>query len=261
MAWRGAADPTGPADGAPASHERTGWGSVIVTDVRGNEAGPLRGAHREPVRRPARGSGVVDLRGRPPRPSPEPDEAARRHTAFLDRVTAYLCADAGTGQFVDWGCPVPGLAAMVRAHRPGARVVHVAPPGVAGTLASSDGAVVSSEGGPSAALHRLATSGLVDLDEPVAVLMTRPFPADAPPGGIADLYGLLRGGGHLALASTAPHQVLLRALAPFHPVEPGAADLVWWPYPDEDVAARGSGILGALGRAPARGGGGNRWRR
>ncbi|MFL1378892.1 MULTISPECIES: SAM-dependent methyltransferase [unclassified Nocardiopsis] len=231
-----------------------------MTDVRGNEAGPLTGAHREPVRRPRRGSGVVDLRGRPPRPSPEPDEALRRHTAFLNRVTAYLCADARTAQFVDWGCPVPGLADIVRAHRPDARVVHIAPSGVAGTLAS-DGAVVSGDGGPAAALHRLATSGLVDLDEPVAVLMTRPFTADAPPEGIADLHALLRGGGHLALACTAPHPVLLRALAPFHPVEPGAADLVWWPYPDEDVAAPGSGVLGALGRAPAQGGAGRRWRR
>ncbi|WP_436890444.1 SAM-dependent methyltransferase [Nocardiopsis dassonvillei] len=232
-----------------------------MTDVRGNEAGPLTGAHREPVRRPGRRSRVVGLPGRTPRPTPEPDEAARRHAAFLDRVTAYLCTDARIGQFVDWGCPVPGLADLVRSHRPGARLVHVSPPGVAGTLTASDGSVVSGDGGPSAALHRLATSGLVDLDEPVAVLMTRPFPADAPPEGIADLHGLLRGGGYLALSSTAPHPALLRALAPFHPVEPGAADLMWWPYPDEDVAAAGTGVLGALGRAPARGGGGGRWRR
>ncbi|MGW9346720.1 SAM-dependent methyltransferase [Nocardiopsis flavescens] len=232
-----------------------------MTDVRGNEAGPLTGTHRDTVRRSGRRSRVVDLAGRAPRPAPEPDEAVRRHAAFLDRVTAYLCADARIGQFVDWGCPVPGIDGIVRAHRPGARLVHVSPPGVAGTLTASDGAAVSGDGGPSAVLHRLATSGLVDLDEPVAVLMTRSFTADAPPGGIAALHGLLRGGGYLALASAAPRPVLLRALAPFHPVEPGAADLAWWPYPDEDVAARGTGVLGALGRAPAQQGGGRRWRR
>ncbi|WP_397221128.1 SAM-dependent methyltransferase [Nocardiopsis lambiniae] len=233
-----------------------------MTDVRGSEAGPLTGARREPMRHLGRRSRVVDLRGLPSHPAtpPGPDEADRRHGAFLTRMIAYLCADGGVAQFVDWGSPVPGTADLVRAARPDARVVHVSPPGVAGMVASD--AVLTGDGSCSpSSLNRLATSGLVDLDEPVAVLMTRPFAADAPPTGIADLHALMRGGGYLALTTTGPHTALRSALAPFHPVEPGAADIQWWPYPDEDVPGPGTGTLGALGRASGRTGGGRRWRR
>nr|WP_221443123.1 SAM-dependent methyltransferase [Nocardiopsis algeriensis] len=195
---------------------------------------------------------VVGLRNSA-EPDPASAERTRVHQAFLGRVVAYLCADAGIRQFVDWGCPVPGTAERIRAAAPEASVVHIAPAGTSGVLSAADTAVVAADGaGVPAQLDELTARGLLDLDEPVAVLMTRPFAAGEPPEGIADLYRAMRGGGYLVLSAAVPHRELVRALGPFAPVDPGAADITWWPYPDEDVSARGSGTLGALGRAPAR---------
>ncbi|HJE59219.1 MAG TPA: SAM-dependent methyltransferase [Nocardiopsis listeri] len=238
-----------------------------MTDVRGPEAGPLTAVfrRRESFRKPGRGPRVVDLgdrdRVRAPH-DPAVAEHVRLHQAFLGRVVDYLVADAGVRQFVDWGCPVPGTAERVRRADPEATVVHIAPEGAAGILASPDGsAVLSGDGACSETLlRRLHTSGLVDLDEPVAVLMTRPFGEDSPPTGLDTLHRLMRGGGYLALTSTAPRADVEPAFDPFLLLEPGVADLTWWPYPDEDVAAQGSGVLAGLGRAPRRGGGTTRWR-
>ncbi|WP_200815807.1 SAM-dependent methyltransferase [Nocardiopsis sp. JB363] len=236
-----------------------------MTDVRGPEAGPLAAVFRQraPLRAPARGSRVVDLDARTRAPhDPARAEHVRLHQAFLGRVVDYLCADAGIRQFVDWGCPVPGTAERVRRVDPDATVVHVAPEGTAGVLASpDDSAVLPGDGaGSETLLRRLHTSGLVDLDEPFAVLMTRTFGADSPPTGLDTLHRLMRGGGYVALTSAAPRADVERAFGPFLPMEPGVADLTWWPYPDEEVAAQGSGVLAGLGRAPGRGGGTTRWR-
>ncbi|MFJ9552821.1 SAM-dependent methyltransferase [Nocardiopsis sp. NPDC101807] len=235
-----------------------------MTDVRGPEAGPLAAVsrQRQPAQVPGRRSRVVSLgpRGAEP-PASRQGEATRLHQAFLGRVIDYLRVDAGVRQFVDWGCPVPGTAERVHAGDPGATVVHLVPHGAAGMLPTAGAAVLSGDGsGPDGLLRRLGASGLVDFDEPVAVLMTRPFTADDPPGGVAGLHALMRGGGYLALASPAPRAVVERAFAPFHPVEPGVADLRWWPYPDEDVSDRGTGTLAGLGRAPGSGRGDRRWR-
>lgn len=241
----------------PASHERAGWGSVIVTNVRGPETDPLTAVshRREPVPTPGRRPRVVSLGSHGgEQPSPRHAEHIRLHQAFLGRVIDYLCADAGIRQFIDWGCPVPGTAERVHTVSPGASIVHVAPHGTVGMLSGPGSAVLSGDGSGSEALLRcLRTSGLVDFDEPVAVLMTRPFTAADPPTGIGDLHGLMRGGGYLALASTAPRAVVERAFTPFLPVEPGVADLEWWPYPDEDVSEQGSGVLVGLGHVSGRG--------
>lgn len=233
-----------------------------MTNVRGPKTGPLPAVPRgrEPVH--GQRSSVVSLGSRAGGgPDPRQAEHTRLHQAFLGRVVDYLCADAGVRQFVDWGCPVPGTAERVRAVAPEAAVVHVAPHGAAGMLSAPDTTVLSGDGsGTGALLRRLADSGLVDFDEPVAVLMTRPFAADEPPSGIGDLHALMRGGGYLALASPAPRAAVERAFAPFQPLEPGAADIRWWPYPDEEAADRGTGTLAGLGRAPGRRGGRRPWR-
>ncbi|MFD3686864.1 SAM-dependent methyltransferase [Nocardiopsis sp. NPDC058631] len=235
-----------------------------MTDVRGPEAGPLAAVfrQREPVQIPGRRSRVVSLAPRAGGPAaPGQSEHTRLHQAFLGRVIDYLRVDAGVRQFVDWGCPVPGTAERVHACDPDATVVHLVPHGAAGMLPTAGAAVLSGDGsGTAGLLRRLGTSGLVDFDEPVAVLMTRPFTADDPPGGIGGLHTLMRGGGYLALASPAPRTVVERAFHPFLPVEPGVADLRWWPYPDEDVSDRGTGTLAGLGRAPGNGRGTRRWR-
>ncbi|MEU3016054.1 MULTISPECIES: SAM-dependent methyltransferase [unclassified Nocardiopsis] len=219
----------------------------------------------EPPRVPEQPSRVVSLgaRGCPP-PDPAETERVRLHQAFLGRVVDYLCADARVRQFVDWGCPVPGTAERVRGAHADATVVHLAPTGTAGVLAAParNSAVLAGEttGGADAALRRLHGSGLVDFDQPVAVLMTRPHTEQDPPRGLDTLHSMMRGGGYVALTSTAPRVVAERAFAPFLPVEPGVADLTWWPYPDDDVSDPGCGTLGGLGRVPGRGGGQPRWR-
>lgn len=235
-----------------------------MTNARGPETGPLTAVSRGRESASATGhrSRLVPLRPCAEEPPHAlQTEHIRLHQAFLGRVIDYLCADAGVRQFVDWGCPVPGTAERVRDACSGASVVHVAPHGTAGVLSTAGAAVLSGEGsGVDALLRRLGTSGLVDFDEPVAVLMTRPFTAGDPPTGTDALHALMRGGGYLALASTAPHAVAERAFLPFQPLEPGVADIAWWPYPDEDVSDKGTGIVAGLGRAPVQGRGTRRWR-
>ncbi|WP_017608081.1 SAM-dependent methyltransferase [Nocardiopsis xinjiangensis] len=199
---------------------------------------------------PSRGH-VVHLGGRRQHTAPAqpPARDARAHQAFLGRVIDYLSTDRGVRQFIDWGCPVPGTAERIRHAHPDNTVVHVAPHGTVGMLSSPDTPVLS--GGSEnadAPLRRLTTCGLVDFGEPVAVLMTRPFSGGVPPSGLAQLHSLLRGGGYLALATEAPERAGENVFAPFVPLEPGLADLRWWPYPDEDVAMEGTGVLGGLGR-------------
>ena len=236
-----------------------------MTNVRGLKTGPLTAVfrRREPLPAPRRRPRVVALDpGSGAVADPALDKRVRLHQAFLGRVIDYLCADAGIRQFVDWGCPVPGIAERARRADPEATVVHVAPEGAAGISASPErAAVLSGEGtGVEGLLRRVHTSGLIDFDEPVGVLMTRTFDADSPPGGLETLHDLMRGGGHLALTSTAPRADVERAFGPFRLLDPGVADLTWWPYPDEDVTAQGCGILAGMGHLPARGGRTGRWR-
>ena len=120
-------------------------------------------------------------------------------------------------------------------------------------LSSSDTAVLP--GGCSGALpllRRLTTRGLVDLDEPVAVLRTRPFSAEEPFTEAEELHSLLRGGGYLALTSPAPRSVVTAAFAPFQLLDPGVADLRWWPYPDDAVSLTGTGTLAGVGYTSGR---------
>ncbi|WP_198659082.1 SAM-dependent methyltransferase [Nocardiopsis sp. FIRDI 009] len=224
-----------------------------MTNVRGPKAGRLTAAVQrpDPVPLPGRRSHVVGLRRRAEARPPDPRAAdhLRRHERFLGRIIDYLCADAGVDQFVDWGCAVPGTAGRVRERAPDAGVVNVAPHGTAGVLSSADTAVLSGDGAdPATLLRRLRTCGHVDLDRPVAVLLTRPLTADTFPTWIDGLHSLMRGGGYLALTSSAPRTDTEAAFAPFRLLEPGLADITWWPYPDEEVSADGSGVLGGLGR-------------
>lgn len=219
-----------------------------MTEIRGSKAGPLRALFdgKRPSRAPHRSTGVTDLgdhthAGRA--------EHVRLHQSFLGRVVDYLSADAGVRQFVDWGCPVPGTAERVRAAHPDNTVVHIAPAGTTGVLSAPDTAVLSGDGsGPGPLLRRLATGGLVDLGEPVAVLRTGPFLAEDPFTEAEELHVLLRGGGYLALTSPAPRAVVEAAFAPFHLLAPGVADLRWWPYPDDAVSLPGTGTLAGVGR-------------
>ncbi|MFV2197304.1 SAM-dependent methyltransferase [Nocardiopsis sp. LOL_012] len=221
-----------------------------MTEVRRPEESPFPRAlwRRGSARLSRRRRDVVSLARQAP---PGADEDVRLHRRFLDRVIDYLAVDAGVRQFVDWGCPAPGTAARVRQRDPEAAVVRVAPAGVAGVVAEPGVPALSrADAAPAALLDRMSASGLVDFGEPLAVLMTRPFTAQAPPAWIGDLHTRMSGGGYLALAGTAPHAAVEAAFSPFVPLEPGVADIGWWPYPDEDVSLPGTGTLGGLARAP-----------
>ncbi|MDA2807670.1 SAM-dependent methyltransferase [Nocardiopsis suaedae] len=209
---------------------------------------------------------VVGLDGRPPAQRtapPEPDPLDRARLAFAARAARYLAADAGVRQFVDISSGLPTCDAVLEAvgdRGSGVRAVYfdasdgpALHPGASPHRAAAPVVSVPWHS-PWALVERLATCGLVDVDEPVCVLVldTAPKTGGPAPGPelLAALHDALGRGGHVLTAyprGGRPDRAS-RALAPFAPLEPGLADIAWWPYPDEDVAAEGSGLTGAVGR-------------
>ncbi|MFC3998684.1 SAM-dependent methyltransferase [Nocardiopsis sediminis] len=217
-----------------------------------------------------------------PDSTPSPGIAQARR-GFLRRAVGYLAADAGIRQFVDLGSRLPageGIAQAARAHAADARVVYVdsdadtavslhgrTPP--AGRLAVPTVVVESMR--PEPVITRLRARGLIDFGAPVAVLLpdTAPLwyggvPHHLPHDLVRALHAVLCPGSHIAIAI--PRRVVpgrpggaavldahSRELAaavfePFTVIEPGLADLAWWPYPDEEVTAEGTGVLAGVGR-------------
>ncbi|WP_017541940.1 SAM-dependent methyltransferase [Nocardiopsis halophila] len=235
-------------------------------------AQPIVEDHRIPdVPRPR----VVGLDGRPaplrgaapPAATAPPASAAdpldRTRLAFAARAARYLAADAGVRQFVDLSSGLPTCDAVLSAAgegRSGVRALYAdasnGPALHAGASPHRAAAPVVSLScsSPHTLVERLRTCGLVDFDEPVCVLLLDTAPGAGGPGPapalLAALHDALGPGGHVL--ATFPeerrHDRAARALAPFAPLEPGLADITWWPYPDEEVAAEGSGIAGAVGR-------------
>ncbi|MFC7330314.1 SAM-dependent methyltransferase [Marinactinospora rubrisoli] len=201
---------------------------------------------------------------------------------FLRRAVSHFAADLRIAQFVDVGSRLPaadGIHHVARHHLSGARAVYVATESTVslhGRASSSADAVpvVRAFGeNPEAVVAVLAARGLVDFADPVAVLMVEP---DAVRSAGVDPGALVRAfhaascpGSRIAIAqrslpeeraangATAPADVPAgrrareRAAALFEPftlVEPGLADMAWWPYPDEEVTAVGVGVLAGVGR-------------
>ncbi|MFC4561486.1 SAM-dependent methyltransferase [Nocardiopsis mangrovi] len=226
-------------------------------------------------------------RSRPSRPDPSggadtapPARLAQSRRGFLRRVVGYLAADAGIRQFIDLGSRLPageGIAQTARAHDPDARVVYVdtdtavslhgtTPP--AGSAAVPTVAVESMR--PELIVTRLRARGLIDFGAPVAVLLTDTAPLALGHGGdphlphdlVRALHAVLCPGSHVAIAQrvspdrsgTAPapdahsRELAAAVFEPFTVIEPGLADLAWWPYPDEEVTAEGTGVLAGVGR-------------
>ena len=187
-------------------------------------------------------------------------EAERR---FLTRCLSYLIVDVGIRQYVDFGSRVPhttGVHALVTEQCPDARVVQVgigtAVPLHPRASALQPAMLWLEQVRPDDVAAHLSLRGRIDLGEPVAVLID----VDLLPGGdvrdlVPALHRVLAPGSHLVLRQRPanPADPYARALAaalfdPFCLVEPGVADLAWWPYPDEEVVAEGTGILAGLAR-------------
>ncbi|MDA0565384.1 SAM-dependent methyltransferase [Streptomonospora sp. S1-112] len=205
----------------------------------------------------------------PPRPrDPGTDRLRTARRGFLRRAVGYLAADAGVRQFVDLGSRLPvgeGIGRAAAEYAPGSRVVYVhaestaALPG--GSGAGDHGAAVLAveRMDPDHLLAALSGRGLVDLAEPVGVLLTDAAAPDRDGAPVRDLvralHAALSPGAHIAVAQPAPdtadphrREAAAAVFAPFTLIEPGLADMAWWPYPDEEVSAEPTGVLAGVGR-------------
>nr|WP_255429821.1 SAM-dependent methyltransferase [Streptomonospora sp. PA3] len=192
---------------------------------------------------------------------------ARR--GFLRRAVGYLAADAGVRRFVDLGSRLPvgeGIGRAAREYAHGARVVYVDAEssaalrgGRAGEGESAAAVVAVDRMDPATLLGALAGSGLVDLAEPVGVLITDTTALRRDGVPVCDLVRALHArmgpGGHVAIAQAVSHagdphrrEVAAAVFEPFTLIEPGLADMAWWPYPDEEVSAEPTGVLAGVGR-------------
>ncbi|PSK96851.1 S-adenosyl methyltransferase [Murinocardiopsis flavida] len=178
---------------------------------------------------------------RAPRPRAAPPEAlalARARRGFVRRVVGYLAADLGVRQFVNVGAR-PATAEAVhtaaREHRPEASAVHLS-------------------GGP---LGTVLRSGALDPAAPIALLLvdTGDLTDTAVAALVRDAHAATAPGSHVVICRPAPGdgagaRAATRLFAPFTVLDPGLADMAWWPYPDAEVTGSGVGVLaGVAGRA------------
>ncbi len=212
------------------------------------------------------GHRVVHLDQHPSRGGTRPESSGLflARQGFQRRVVDYLATDAGIRQFVDLGSLLPagnGIQDVAGSGEPGVRTVYVdawsARP--ARGQAPHDPAVpvvVADSMRPSPLVERLAECGLVDFAEPVAVLLLETAALrrdEVRPRELAwALHARMCSGSHVAIAldpddiedGVAPEE----AFGPLSVLEPGMADIAWWPYPDDEVAVEGTGVRAGVGR-------------
>ncbi|GLU46021.1 SAM-dependent methyltransferase [Nocardiopsis ansamitocini] len=211
---------------------------------------------------------IVDYLRDAPAVTPPDPAVITAVPGFLRRCVGYLATDLGIGQFVDIGSGVPaaeGVHGVARTHDPDSRVVYV-DTGAAASVGSRTAVHVD---GP-VTLHvkrldaagiagQLGLRGLLDLTSPLGVVLN----ADALPGDnavgalVRGLYEILAPGSHLVICRRPPNdadpharQRAATLFEPFDLLEPGTADIAWWPYPDDEVAATGTGVLAGVARRP-----------
>jgi SAM-dependent methyltransferase len=145
--------------------------------------------------------------------APEVVDSARANRGFLRRAVAHL-ARGGVRQFLDIGTGIPtspNTHEVARSVAPGARVAYVdndpivAVHAAARLLNSGDTAFALGDlRDPRALLENPAVAGLIDFDQPVAVLLVSVlhFVSDAedPAGIVAVLRDALPTGSHLVLS-------------------------------------------------------------
>lgn len=256
-----------PPASSAASSPADGWGNAIVIEQR--QALPVDDEPRSPEVPAPR---VIRMDDHRPgaRAAACAEESARTarlveaEARFLARCVGYLVADLRIRQYIDFGSRVPhsaGVHGIVAERLPDARVVRIGT-GTAVPLhprasASQPAALWLERPRPEDLAAQLSLRGLVDLGEPAAVLVDADqLPADLAVRDVVHvLHDVLAPGSHLVLRQRPanPADPYARALAaalfePFCLLEPGVADLAWWPYPDEEVAADGVGVLAGLAR-------------
>lgn len=138
---------------------------------------------------------------------------ARQNRAFVGRAVRY-CAGQGVGQFLDVGSGLPtmdNVHEVARRITPGAAVVYVDNDPVAFThaaalLATSDGiaAICGDARAPGKILAEVSGRGLIDLNRPLAVLLTAILhfiPDQDDPAGIIEVFrDALPSGSYLILS-------------------------------------------------------------
>ncbi|GAA2449610.1 SAM-dependent methyltransferase [Actinomadura vinacea] len=152
---------------------------------------------------------------------------ARANRDFLARAVRMLSAEAGIDQFLDIGCGLPGRENVHEiAHReaPGCRVAYVdSDPMVvahAQALMASGGETTAFQAdlrAPETILHDRRLRAVVDLERPVAVLMTAVLhhlsDDEDPHGAVARIRDALPPGSHVVLSHAEVTPALRRAAA------------------------------------------------
>lgn len=243
------------------------WGSAIVVEQW--RALPVAA---EPRASGSPGASVIRLDGRSGgvrrggtrEAADRAERIAAAHRGFLRRCVGYLSADLKIRQFIDFGSRLPhseGVQAVAREYRADSRAVRVeitgAAPPLGRTALLQPAAVRIAGSDPGEFAARLGMRGLLDLAEPAAALLdTGLLPCDVVAHDLVRaLHAVLAPGSHIAILQRPPNRAdpYARDLAatlfePFELLEPGLADLSWWPYPDEEAAAPGSGVLAGVAR-------------
>ncbi|GAB3205703.1 hypothetical protein GCM10027294_05280 [Marinactinospora endophytica] len=197
-----------------------------------------------------------------------PSPLERAQTAFLRRAVGYLAADLRVRQYITLGADAAAVGAArdaAREHVPDPHFLRIdtdSVPSLAGRgQAGEEEITVLRAGGLPAGelIGRLRVRGLVDFTAPVAVFvldaqlrLTGPL---QPHKLAATFHAVLCPGSHLAITrpphgcpDTRSREHTAELFAPFRLIEPGLADMAWWPYPDEEVTGRGTGVLAGVAR-------------
>jgi hypothetical protein len=190
-------------------------------------------------------------------------ELLRENRAFVCRAVG-LAARAGVGQFLDIGSGLPGLHSAARAAAPEARMAYVdndpdvraqgsalvaAFPGVRfldGDLAE-----------PEALLTSPALTGLVDLSQPVCLVlaMVLHLVGEATARGVAGALVRALAPGSYVVISAAASSLGPDGIEPYFGglelISPGIADARAWRVPDPgELASRTETVTCGVGRKP-----------
>lgn len=218
--------------------------------------------------------------------APQTRVGARENRAFLQRAIRYLAGEASIRQFLDIGTGLPtqgNVHEIAQQVVPDARVVYVDNDPIvhvhANALLAGDNttAILADLREPEAILGAPQVRGMIDFDEPLAVLLVAVLhfirDEEDPAGIVAQLRDAIAPGSYLVLShgtgdldlelSAEATRVYERAAAPlvlrslaeiarlfdgFELVDPGLVQLSLWRPDGELPSARG--LFGGVGRKP-----------
>jgi len=221
---------------------------------------------------------------------PEAPLVARENRKFLGRAVRFLAGEAGIRQFLDLGTGLPtrgNVHQIAQATAPGARVVYVDndPMVLAHSRALKTGegtAVIHADlRDPDTILGHADTRRLIDFSQPLAVLFVAVLHFVGDPDAyqaVARITGATAPGSYLMLSHASSEEedpqavaagtaVYARTANPISGrsrakilrffdgqelVEPGLVPVAQWRPDEPGTAGLGRGLLGGVGRKPAR---------